>query len=78
MKITDLKAFPVHNWVFVKLETDKGIHGIGEASLSGRSRAIVEVLTAHLNARALGVFEPVHDGPERSPPSGNLSRPPLK
>ena len=48
MKITDLKVFPVHNWVFVKLETDEGIHGIGEASLSGRSRAIVEVLTAHL------------------------------
>ncbi|MDP6779853.1 MAG: galactonate dehydratase [Candidatus Latescibacteria bacterium] len=48
MKITDLKVFPVHNWVFVKLETDGGIHGIGEASLSGRNQAIVEVLTAHL------------------------------
>lgn len=36
MKITDLKLFvvgnPWKNWVFVKLETDEGLHGLGEAT----------------------------------------------
>ena len=37
MKITDLKVFVVDQFVYVKIETDEGIYGIGEASLSGRS-----------------------------------------
>ena len=36
MKITDLKTFvvgnPWKNWVFVKLYTDEGITGLGEAT----------------------------------------------
>ncbi len=36
MKITDVKTFLIHpgtgkNWLFVKVETDEGIHGWGEA-----------------------------------------------
>ena len=42
MKITAVKVFPVHQFVYVKIETDTGLHGIGEASLSGRSLAVVE------------------------------------
>jgi len=51
MKVTDLKVFPVHNWVFVKIETDEGVHGIGEASLSGRNMAVVEALRRRLRPR---------------------------
>ena len=46
MKITDLKTFLVHpgsgkNWLFVKLETDAGLHGWGEAyTQADRDRAI--------------------------------------
>lgn len=54
MKITELKVFPVHNWVFVKIETDEGVHGIGEASLGGRNRAVVEALRAHLRPLLIG------------------------
>lgn len=44
MKISGLRIFPVGQFVFVKILTDEGIHGIGEASLSGRSMAVVEAL----------------------------------
>ena len=44
MKITDLKVFPANQFVFVKLITDEGLHGIGEASLGGHSLAVVEAL----------------------------------
>lgn len=54
MKITDLKVFPVHNWVFVKIETDEGVYGIGEASLSGRNVAVVETLRTHLKPLLVG------------------------
>ncbi len=41
MKIADVRVFPVANFVYVKIETDEGVHGIGEASLSGRTHAVV-------------------------------------
>lgn len=45
MKIVDVKTFVMHayrvNWVFVKIETDEGIHGIGEATLGMREHALV-------------------------------------
>jgi galactonate dehydratase len=46
MRVTDVKTFLVHpgrgkNWLFVKVETDEGIHGWGEAyTQSDRDRAI--------------------------------------
>ena len=43
MKITDVKTFvyetPAHDFVFVKVETDEGIYGWGEAGGMGRERA---------------------------------------
>ena len=43
MKITQVKTFLVNagrqNWVFVKVETDEGIHGWGEASVEGQEKA---------------------------------------
>src|SRR5690348_6081300 len=48
MKIVDLKTFvvamPGHNVVLVKVETDEGLYGIGEASLAGRDRGVVGLL----------------------------------
>ena len=45
MKITAVKTIVVNaemrNWVFVKVETDAGLHGWGEASLEWKTRAVV-------------------------------------
>ena len=45
MKITDIKSYPVwvghRNQLVVKVETDEGIYGLGEAGLSGREMAVV-------------------------------------
>jgi galactonate dehydratase len=48
MKITDIKTFLVgaggRNWVYVKVLTDQGIHGIGEAYSAGPDEATVKVV----------------------------------
>ena len=44
MKITDVKTFVIDafrtNWTFVKVETDEGLHGWGEASLGTQEMAL--------------------------------------
>jgi len=44
MKITDIKVFPVDcfrtNWIFVKVYTDEGIDGVGEATLEYKEKAL--------------------------------------
>ena len=44
MKITDIKAFTMDafrtNWTFIKVETDEGLYGWGEASLGTREHAL--------------------------------------
>src|SRR5581483_1623733 len=48
MKITGLTPIVVNaqmrNWIFVKLETDQGLVGWGEASLEWKTRAVVGAL----------------------------------
>ena len=48
LKITDIKTFLVgvgnRNLVFVKIETDQGIHGIGEAYSAGPDEATVATI----------------------------------
>lgn len=48
MKITAIKPYLVNiknrNWPFVKVETDEGIYGIGEAYSCGPDKATVEVI----------------------------------
>jgi galactonate dehydratase len=48
MKITDIKTFLVgagsRNWIYVKVETDRGIYGIGEAYSCGPDEATVKVI----------------------------------
>jgi len=44
MKITDIKTIicgnPWKNWLFVKVETDDGIYGIGEGTLNGLAKTV--------------------------------------
>ena len=44
MKITDVKAMTMDafrtNWTFVKVETDEGLYGWGEASLGTREKGV--------------------------------------
>ena len=45
MKVTDVKIFNTDcfrtNWVFVKVYTDEGIDGVGEATLEYKEKALV-------------------------------------
>ena len=48
MKVTDLKPFVVDcfrtNFVFVKITTDEGIDGVGEATLEYKEKALLGAL----------------------------------
>ena len=45
MKVTDVKCFTVDcfrtNWVFVKVYTDEGVTGVGEATLEYKEKALL-------------------------------------
>ena len=45
MKVTDIKTFTVDcfrtNWVFVKVYTDEGVSGVGEATLEYKEKALL-------------------------------------
>ena len=48
MKITEIKTFICHayrtNWVFVKVLTDAGLHGVGEATLEHRELTVAQAV----------------------------------
>jgi len=51
MKITNIKTIitcPGRNYVIVKIETDEGIYGIGDATLNGRELSVAEALKKHI------------------------------
>ncbi|PHQ78939.1 MAG: bifunctional D-altronate/D-mannonate dehydratase [Coxiella sp. (in: Bacteria)] len=51
MKITDAKVFvcsPGRNFVTLKVYTDEGVYGLGDATLNGRELAVVSYLEDHL------------------------------
>ena len=51
MKITDAKVFvcsPGRNFVTLKIYTEEGIYGLGDATLNGRELAVVSYLQDHL------------------------------
>lgn len=57
MKITALKTHKVfanwRNWVFLRIETDEGIHGVGEGTLEGRE-ATVETAIGEMARKLIG------------------------
>ncbi len=57
MKITDIRTFTVDcfrtNWVFVKVYTDEGINGVGEATLEYKEHAL-EGAVRHVRDSLLG------------------------
>ena len=51
MKITDARVIvtcPGRNFVTLKIVTDQGLHGIGDATLNGRELAVASYLTDHV------------------------------
>lgn len=57
MKITAIKVFvcsPGRNFVTVKIHTDAGIYGIGDATLNGREMAVVTYLEEHVAPCLIG------------------------
>ena len=48
MKISAIRTFLCHayrtNWVFVKVLTDEGLHGVGEATLEYREQTVAQAV----------------------------------
>jgi mannonate dehydratase len=57
MKITNVKTIvtcPDRNFVTVKIETDQGIYGIGDATLNGRELSVVSYIKDHIAPCLIG------------------------
>ena len=57
MKITAIEAYPVwgghRNFLFVVVDTDEGIYGVGEAGLTGRELAVIGAID-HFRSLLIG------------------------
>ena len=57
MKVIDIKCFTVDcfrtNWVFVKVYTDSGIDGVGEATLEYKEKALLGAIE-HIREYLIG------------------------
>ena len=57
MKVTDARVIvcsPGRNYVTVKIETNDGVHGIGDGTLNGRELAVASYLEDHLLPLIMG------------------------
>src|ERR1700686_4031138 len=57
MKITSCRIVvccPGRTFVTLKIETDQGVHGIGDATLNGRELAVAAYLTEHIVPTLIG------------------------
>ena len=57
MKITDAKVFvcsPGRNFTTLKISTDQGIYGLGDATLNGRELSVASYLTDHVIPSLIG------------------------
>ncbi len=57
MRIRDARVIvtsPGRNFVTLKIETDQGIYGIGDATLNGREKAVVAYLEDHVIPTLIG------------------------
>jgi len=58
MKITAARVIvtcPGRNFVTLKIETDQGVHGIGDATLNGREQSVVSYLEDHVIPCLIGM-----------------------
>lgn len=56
-RITSVRVFvtcPGRNFVTVKIETDQGIYGVGDATLNGREKSVVSYLEDHIAPCLIG------------------------
>lgn len=58
MKITDIKTYSVsthrQDWLFVKVLTDEGLHGWGEASVEGQTKAVEQSIRVLAERSVIG------------------------
>ena len=58
MKITDIRTFQVQTdrqaWLFVKVVTDTGLYGWGEASVEGQTNAVEQAIHVLSSRSVLG------------------------
>jgi len=57
MRIRDAKVIvtsPGRNFVTLKIRTDDGVHGLGDATLNGREKAVVAYLEDHVIPLLIG------------------------
>ena len=58
MKVTEVKTFLVHavrqNWLFVKIETDTGLAGWGEASVEAQEHAVAACIDTLAKRSVIG------------------------
>ncbi|MCL2058882.1 MAG: galactonate dehydratase [Oscillospiraceae bacterium] len=58
MKITDVKTYLVaasrQNWLFVKVMTDEGVYGWGEASVEGQTKAVEQCILVLAQRSVIG------------------------
>jgi mannonate dehydratase len=57
MKITSCRVVvccPGRNFVTLKIETDAGLHGLGDATLNGRELAVASYLKDHIVPLLIG------------------------
>ena len=57
MRIADVKVItscPGRNFVTVKIVTDEGVYGIGDATLNGREKAVSAYLEEHVAPLLIG------------------------
>lgn len=57
MKITQVKTIltsPNQNYLFVKIITDEGIYGVGDASLNGRDKAVQDLIDFYFAPLLIG------------------------
>ena len=57
MKITNVKTIltsPKQNYLFVKIETDSGIYGVGDASMNGRELTVANYIDEYMKPQLIG------------------------
>ena len=54
IQVTTILTSPNQNYLFVKIITDSGVYGVGDASLNGREQAVADLIDAYLTPLLIG------------------------